>query len=455
VIVLAGGDLVLADRLIPSASLVIDGTRIVAVAPGSGVDWRDATTIDVASCYVVPGFIDVHVHGVDGHDSMDEGEPVAEIASRLPRYGVTAFCPTTVACAPRVLRAVLAQVATERAAPRPDSARVLAAHLESNFINPEYRGAQPVECLRVPPSPVPTGEGGRRGGSAPRHPPYVTSPDSAPRRPGAVQVDVRRPGAAERTRQDLAGDFSASDILDVIAEAGRTVGIVTLAPELPGAIELIRALVAASHRVSLGHSGASLEEAMRAIDAGARHATHLFNRMTPMTHRAPGVAGAVLARDEVAVELICDGIHVHPDMCRIAIRSKGVGRVMAITDGTAGSGLSIGSTARLGGQRIRVTDQGVVLDDGTRAGSTLTMDRAFKTIVRSFGCSVVEAAVLCSTTPARELGLIDVGVLREGADADLTVLDRNFEVVRTFVGGREVYARDGATVRGCDGVTVR
>ena len=121
---------------------------------------------------------------------------------------------------------------------------------------------------------------------------------------------------------------------------------------------------------------------------GARHATHLFNRMAPITHRAPGVAGAVLAREEVAAELICDGYHVHSSMSRIAIASKGVGRIMAITDGTAGAGLAVGATAMLGGRRIRVTDQAAILDDGTLAGSTLTMDRAFQTIVndlRLFG----------------------------------------------------------------------
>jgi N-acetylglucosamine-6-phosphate deacetylase len=268
---------------------------------------------------------------------------------------------------------------------------VLPAHLESNFINPEYRGAQPADCLRLP-------------------------PDLAGRE----------------------GEFSGRDILDVIASARSDVGIVTLAPELPGGVDLVRALVAAGHRVSLGHTGASLDEAMAAIDAGARHATHLFNRMAPITHRAPGVAGAVLAREEVAAELICDGHHVHSSMSRIAIASKGVGRMMAITDGTAGAGLPVGSHATLGGRRIRVTDQAAVLDDGTLAGSTLTMDRAFQTIVKTFGFSVSEASVLCSTTPARELGLAGFGVLVEGGFADVVILDRQFRVVRAFINGAEV-----------------
>src|SRR6185369_9234653 len=142
------------------------------------------------------------------------------------------------------------------------------------------------------------------------------------------------------------------DVLAAIEQAQPDVGIVTLAPELPGGIDLVRTLVAAGHRVSLGHSGADFDVAVAAIEAGARHATHLFNRMTPLQHRAPGLAGAVLARDDVAAELICDGFHVHPAMSRVAIAAKGPSRVMAITDATAGAGLPVGSTAHLGGRTI-------------------------------------------------------------------------------------------------------
>jgi N-acetylglucosamine-6-phosphate deacetylase len=148
----------------------------------------------------------------------------------------------------------------------------------------------------------------------------------------------------------------------------------------------------------------------------------------------------VLARQDVAAELICDGYHVHSSMSRVAIAAKGVERMMAITDGTAGSGLPPGSNATLGGRRIRVTDRAALLDDGTLAGSTLTMDRAFKTIVESFGFSVIDAAILCSTTAARELALVGYGVLARDAVADVVVLDRAFRVVRTFIDGQQVYA---------------
>jgi N-acetylglucosamine-6-phosphate deacetylase len=374
--------------VLTGGSIIIEAQRIVAIE-SRPVDLERATTIDVGDSYVVPGFVDVHVHGVEGHDTLDGDDAVAQIASRLPRYGVTAFCPTTVACPPEELRTFLNQVRNARAAPAAGWARVLPAHLESNFISPEYRGAQPASCLRLP-------------------------------------------GASTHE------DYSGRDILAAIAASRPDVGIVTLAPELPGGLDLVASLAAAGHRVALGHSGADFETAIAAIEAGARHATHLFNRMTPIAHRAPGLAGAVLSREDVAAELICDGYHVHPAMCRVAIAAKGAQGVMAITDGTGASGLPVGSFARLGGQRIQARGEAAFLEDGTLAGTTLTMDRAFRTIVSRFGGSVVEAATMCATTPARELGLTGFGVIAVGAMADLVVLDRGFRVVRTFIGGEQV-----------------
>ncbi|HXH24935.1 MAG TPA: N-acetylglucosamine-6-phosphate deacetylase [Vicinamibacterales bacterium] len=400
-IVLAGGDLVLPDRVLSSASLLIDGEQIAAIDPRPRIEPAGADVVDVTGCYVVPGFIDVHVHGVEGHDTLDGAGAIAAIAQRLPRYGVTAFCPTAVACPPEALRAFLDQVRRARIAPLPGSARVLPAHFESNFINPEYRGAQPAGCLRRPPT----------------------------------QADVQQAYAAQP------GDYSGVQILATLATARPDVGIVTLAPELPGAIDLIKSLAAAGHIVSLGHSGADLDAAVAAVEAGARHATHLFNRMRRLDHRDPGLAGAVLAREDLAAELICDAYHVHPAMCRVAIAAKGIHTVMAITDGTAGSGLPPGSTARLGGQTLHVRTDAALLDDGTLAGSTLTMDRAFATIVGRFERSIVDAAAMCSTTPARQLDLADAGVLAEGALADIVVLDQAFRVEATYIAGQRVFER--------------
>ncbi len=391
-ILLSGATVVLPDRLLGPATVVIEGDTIVEVVGGTRAGGPDATIVDCTDRYVVPGFIDVHVHGVEGTDTLDGPAAIARVAERLPRYGVTAFCPTSLACTPGKLRTMLEAVRAARGTTPANHARVLPAHLESNFISPEFCGAQPLECLRLP---------YRSGGE---------------------------------------GEFSGAEILDEIAAARPDVGILTIAPEIEGALELIRDLVSNGHTVSLGHSGASYEQAIAGIDAGARHATHLYNRMTPISHRSPGLAAAVLEHEDVTAELICDGVHVHPSMVRIALSAKQPSGIMAITDGTAGAGLPRGARATIGGRNITVGDA-AYLDDGTLAGSVLTMDRAFVRLVTSMGVCLVDAVTICATTPARSLGLQGFGVIASGATADVVVLDRSLSVVRTYIGGRQVWAR--------------
>jgi N-acetylglucosamine-6-phosphate deacetylase len=395
-IVLSGADLVLPDRILSPGTIVIDGGRIVDIRSDAASGEHPSSPFPFHNHYIVPGFIDVHVHGVAGVDALDEGDAIARIATRLPPHGVTAFCPTTVACGPGALRRALDQVRTLREATPGRAARVLPAHLESNFINPAYHGAQPLACLR---SPAAIGSG---------------------------------PGS---------GDFSADDILREIERAAPDVGIVTLAPELDGGLDLVRWLVARGHLVSLGHSRASYDEALEAIALGARQATHLFNRMPPFEHRAPGLVGAILETQEVAAELICDGFHLHPAVIRTAVAAKRPSRVMAITDGTGASGLPAGARATLGGRPITVRESAAFLDDGTLAGSATTMDRVFQLLVGPIGLSPIDAVTLCSTTPARELGLIGHGVLAIDAVADLVVLDARLTVVQTYVAGELVYSR--------------
>jgi N-acetylglucosamine-6-phosphate deacetylase len=399
-ILLSGADLVLPDRVVDGSTLVLDGDRIVDIVTGDRQSDSRALHFPFAGHYIVPGFIDVHVHGVEGSDALDGGTAIAAIAERMPRFGVTAFCPTSIACDPPSLRRMLTGIRSARTTRPPGGARVLPAHLESNFINPEYKGAQPLECLRAgsPPSP--------RGG-----PP---SP-----RGGSGAAGTRWTGA---------------DILREIEIARPDIGIVTVAPEVDGVIDLIRDLVSHGHHVSLGHSGATYEQAIEGVRAGARQATHLFNRMTPITHRAPGLAGAILESDEVIAELVCDGVHVHPAMMRVALAAKRPDGIMAITDGTAGSGLSRGSRTTIGGRAITVRDA-AYLDDGTLAGSTLTMDRAFAKLTTEVGLSLSDAATICATTPARALGLQGFGVIAPGAIADLVVLNRDLQVVQTWVAG--------------------
>jgi N-acetylglucosamine-6-phosphate deacetylase len=407
-ILLADADLVLPDRILSPGTLVIDERddgRIIDILHTPPAASPADVRFDLRGHMVVPGFIDVHVHGVEGTDTLDGADAIARIASRLLRYGVTAFCPTSVACDPAALRTMLSAVRRARLVPAATSARVLPAHLESNFINPEYRGAQPLDCLRLPDLGGPRGSGlGARESRGPRPEPL------------------------------LDGRFTGREILDEIAAARPDVGIVTVAPELDGALDLIRDLVAHGHHVSLGHSGATFDQGIEGIAAGARQATHLFNRMPPVSHRAPGLAGAVLEHDDVCAEVVCDGVHVHPAMVRVALAAKSPARIMAITDGTAGSGLPAGATGRLGGRTISVREA-AYLDDGTLAGSTLTMDRAFAKLVTLMRVSPVDAALVCSTTPARTLGLQGFGVIGVGAVADLVVLDSQFRVVQTWLAG--------------------
>jgi N-acetylglucosamine-6-phosphate deacetylase len=418
-IVLSGASLVLPDRILSPGTLTIEDGRIAEIRPDAPSSSHPGSHFAFHGHYIVPGFIDVHVHGVEGIDSLDvpspERDPVAAIAERLPRYGVTAFCPTTIACTPAALRGVLDQVRRARETPAPRSARVLPAHLESNFVNAEYRGAQPSACLRSPRLAL-----SERRAIAPGSPP------------------VEETGGA-----GTASVFSAAEILAEIERAAPDVGIVTMAPELDGGLDLVRWLTARGHRVSLGHSAATYDEALAAIAAGARHATHLFNRMPPLGHRAPGLAGAVLQTDEVAAEIICDGAHVHPALIRTAIAAKRPAHVFAITDATAVAGLPVGARASLGGRPIVAGEATALLDDGTTiAGSRLTMDRAFQMLVGTVGLSFVDAATICSTTPARELGLVGHGVLAPDAVADLVVLDANLAVVQTYRAGQIIYSRN-------------
>jgi N-acetylglucosamine-6-phosphate deacetylase len=287
------------------------------------------------------------------------------------------------------LTTLLDAVARARSTTAPVSSRVLPAHLESNFINPEWNGAQPMHCLRT------------------------------------YKPQGRRPEC----------DFAGHEILQAIVSHPDSVGIVTLAPELSGGLDLVRALVLAGHRVSLGHTGATYDEARDAIAAGAHHATHLFNRMSSIAPRSPGVVGAVLESDAVAAEIICDGHHVHPSLIAMAIRVKSVSRMMAITDATAAAGLPAGTRTRLGDQTIIAGEKTAVLENGTIAGSILTMDAAFRLLVNRIGLSLPDAARMCSTTPAEAIKATGIGSIAAGKWADLVVLGPDLRVSQVFIAG--------------------
>lgn len=307
---------------------------------------------------VLPGFIDLHVHGGGGADTMDAGDAVATLARLHARHGTTALLATTMTAPLGEVRAALQALAPHCRERVPGAARVLGVHLEGPYLSPGRLGAQP-PCSRPP---------------------------------------------------------TLDEILSLHAIA--PIRLLTLAPEVPGALAIIPALVQAGLRVQIGHSDASYELAVQALDSGASGFTHLFNAMSGLHHRAPGAAGAALAHARHA-ELIPDLLHVHPGAIRAALRA--IPGLFAVTDATAAAGMADG-TYRLGRQMVTHCLGGVRLADGTLAGSALTMDQALRNLV-ALGLSLVEASARTTAVPAGYLGIGDRGRIAPAAWADLLALD--------------------------------
>lgn len=340
---------------------------------------ENAHYLDFADAILAPGFIDIHVHGGAGHDVMQPGEDaLANMECHFARHGVTSYCPTTVtAPLDRTLES-LVRLALSRKLDRDSSrARPLGVHLEGPFISHAKRGVHPVEHL-LDPSP-------------------------------------------ELFRK-----------LWDAAEGG--VSVMTIAPEIPGAVETIHAAALLGVCVSLGHSNGTLKEAEQGIAAGARHATHTFNAMRPLDHREPGVLGAVLADDRVTADLIADGVHVHPEIVSLFLRAKGAASAVLITDAISATGMGDGKF-RLGGFEVEVKG-GRCEHEGRLAGSVLTLDRAVRNITQFGGWSLQQSVRLATSNPARILNRNDIGIIAPGAQADLVVLSREGQVQRTIIAGQ-------------------
>ncbi len=351
--------------------------RIVALLgePAADQAWRDS-----ALPIVLPGFIDLHVHGGGGADTMQAGQAIDTIARTHARHGTTSLLATTMTAPRGEIEAALRAVAGACNTRSDGAARVLGVHLEGPYISPDMLGAQPAFAV-VP---------------------------------------------------------SAAEILALHALA--PIRVVTLAPELPGALETTAVLVAAGIRVQIGHSTASYEQACAALQRGASGFTHLFNAMSGLHQRAPGAAGAALAHAQHA-ELIPDLLHVHPGAMRAALRA--IPGLYCVTDATAAAAMPDGEY-RLGRHLVRKCAGGVRLADGTLAGSTLTMDQALRNLVEALGLSLREASLRVSTHAAQYLGLADRGVLAVGASADIVVLDAQLRLRQAIVEGQGIDVLDAA-----------
>jgi N-acetylglucosamine-6-phosphate deacetylase len=363
-----------ADLLMADGRIAAIGKDLVAPA--------GTQTIDAGGNWVLPGFIDTHVHGGLDADTMHATLEAFDTLSRhLARHGVTSWVPTLFACTAEQLEDVLIAIHAAMRAPL-GGADILGAHLESSFIAPKFKGAQPPEALRP-----------------------VTDPA----------------------------------LRDVIRRHAEVIRIVTLAPELEGASELIDELVGLGIRVSIGHTDATYDQAVTAGAAGATRVTHLCNAMRPFHHREPGTLGAALVQDGLDAELIADLVHVHPAGIQVAYRCKGADRLMLVSDALMGTGLPPGIHT-LGGREIHIGQDVAKLPDGTIAGSIITLDRALRNVVEAAGIPLVEAARMASATPARSMGLADRGTLAVGMRADVTFLDAEFRCQGTFVAGDRVFA---------------
>lgn len=367
------------ERQLEDHALRIEDGRIVELAPNAALQPRDGEqVVDAFGLLVAPGLIDLQINGGFGHDFTGDPQTIQAVAAELPRFGVTSFLPTLISCPPDTIEE--AQEALETPA---HGAEPLGLHLEGPFLNPEKKGAHREASLRPP------------------------------------SLDAVRSWTAENG-----------------------VRLVTLAPELPGALEVIASLSENGVVVGAGHSLATYARTQDAIRAGLRYGTHLYNAMAPLDHREPGLVGALLEAPEVAVGMIADGIHVHPAMIDLAWRLKGPDRVTLVSDAMAGLGMSPGRYP-LAGLDVTVSEHDARLTDGTLAGSVLSADAVLRNLITFTRCSLSAALMAVTSTPAGLMGLEDRSEVTVGKRADLVLLDQGLRVVGTLVEGRWGWRRVG------------
>lgn len=330
--------------------------------------------VDCRGYTVTPGFVDIHIHGCDGADTCDGSrEAIDKMARFLIRHGVTSFCPTTMTTDRETIEKALlvSRECLER--PVEDGARVVGVNMEGPFIAEARKGAQRAEAILAPDFALFRRWFELSGGA-------VKLIDIAPEQPGGY-------GFAEKAREFCT--------------------------------------------VSIAHTTAGYEEAVKAFDCGVTHATHLFNAMNGFSHRTPGVVGAVFDDPRVRAEIICDGLHIHPAALRTAFRLL-TGRIMVISDSMRANGLPEGEAFDLGGQMVTVKGGKATLEDGTIAGSVTNLHQEIKNLV-SFGVPFEQAVKAATLTPAQAIGLDSViGSIEEGKRADLVVLDEKLDIVGVY-----------------------
>lgn len=381
---ITGGTIITEHQQIEQGILLCEDGEIKFIGAASEVfPEPDSTIINAAGKFILPGFIDTHVHGSGGDDVMTDGAAgVLRAAKKMLEYGTTSWLPTTIAAKhEEILFAIEATKQVENTS-EPMS-QILGIHLEGPFLNIKFKGAQPDEGIRDP---------------------------------------------------------NFDELEELLKLADGRIKIMTLAPELPGSMEMIKLLKSKNIVASLGHSECDYDTALAAIDAGATYATHLFNAMSGVHHRKPGLAACCLNEPGICAEIILDGVHVNSQMARLAMRNKGREGLALITDATTAQGCGDG-IYQLGKFSVKVKGALCTLMDGvTIAGSVLTMNRAVKNAQEFMGINLIDAAYMAALMPAKRCGVeTRKGSLEVGKDADLAILNSDYSVAATVVSGVLAY----------------
>jgi N-acetylglucosamine-6-phosphate deacetylase len=374
------------DTIIRQGVVLVDGKKIVDVGTRFNVpfDESEFETLHFEQKTLVPGFIDVHIHGARGRDIMEGTRDAIEVVSKyLAAHGTTSYLATTVTASPiETIQAVesLGKLVSEDTG----GARILGLHLEGPFISQEKRGVHPPEHIRLP---------------------------------------------------------STRIFDELVKMSNGQVRLITVAPEISGGLDFIQHIRSKGVLVSLGHSNATYDVARRAIQAGASNATHTFNAMRDFSHRQPGVLGAVLTNPNVWTELIADGAHVDPIAIQMLLSCKGHRRILLVTDAISAAGMPDGDF-QLGSLLVKVSQGVCRVPEGTLAGSTLSVDRALQNIIRWTGIPLEEAIYMTSRNPAESIGVAQTkGSIQPGYDADMILLNDDLEVHATLCEGQLVHQR--------------
>ncbi|MBU1427335.1 N-acetylglucosamine-6-phosphate deacetylase, partial [bacterium] len=384
-IIIINGTIITPFHLVSGKAIIVEKGKIIEIVNKEELKTATligAEVIEGKDKFIVPGYIDIHIHGGGGSDVMDgDYEAINQIAITHSHFGTTSFLPTTMTMSKdKIIRSLRSICKAAKKGTK--GAEILGIHMEGPYINPEKKGAQKEE-------------------------------------------DIKK--------------ISIEEFLEFNQASGNLIRLVTIAPEMPGAIDLIKYLYKQGIIASVGHSNATYVQTRAGIQAGLSHVTHTFNAMRGLHHREPGVVGAALTSPELTVEVIADGIHIHPIVLKILTKIKDGEKIVLITDSMRATGLNEG-TYDLAGQEVIVTKGQARLKDGTLAGSVLTMDKAVKNMVTKVGIPLPKAIQMASFNPAKSVGIDDKkGSLEPGKDADIVILNKNLETELTIVAGKIVY----------------